>query len=61
MAVKVLVDHGVAEEKIVFVTYVAGKIGVNRMTMVFPGVKVVVGRVVEDFERRWIEERYLGC
>ncbi|KAI9770567.1 MAG: Uridine kinase [Geoglossum simile] len=61
MAVKVLVDHGVEEEKIVFVTYVAGKIGVNRMTMVFPGIKVVVGRVVEDFEKRWVEERYLGC
>ncbi|KAI9781635.1 MAG: Uridine kinase [Geoglossum umbratile] len=61
MAVKVLVDHGVEEEKIVFVTYVAGKIGVNRMTMVFPGIKVVVGRVVEEFEKRWVEERYLGC
>ncbi|KAI9859140.1 MAG: Uridine kinase [Trichoglossum hirsutum] len=61
MAVKVLVDHGVAEEKIVFVTYTAGKIGVNRMTMVFPGIKVVVGRVVEEFEKRWVEGRYLGC
>lgn len=29
MAVKVLVDHGVSEEKIVFVTYFAGKMGVN--------------------------------
>ncbi|KAH0547687.1 hypothetical protein FGG08_000176 [Glutinoglossum americanum] len=61
MAVKVLVDHGVAEEKVVFVTYVAEKIGLNRLTMVFPGIKVVVGRVVEEFEKRWVEERYLGC
>ncbi|KAL2356772.1 uridine-cytidine kinase-like protein-like 1 [Cryomyces antarcticus] len=61
MAVRVLVDHGVPEENIVFVTYYAGKLGVNRMMSVFPGMKVVVGRVVEDLEDRWIERRYLGC
>ncbi len=61
MAVRVLVDHGVPEEKIVFVTYFAGKIGVNRLLKVFPDVKVVVCRIVEDFEERWIERRYFGC
>ena len=61
MAVKVLVDHGVSEEKIVFVTYFAGKMGVNRVLKVFPGVKVVVGKIVEDFQERWIERRYFGC
>ena len=61
MAVKVLVDHGVPEERMVFVTYSAGKRGVNRLLKVFPRIKVVVCRIVEDFEERWIEGRYFGC
>jgi len=61
MAVRVLVDHGVPEEKIVFVTYFAGKMGVNRLLSVFPRIKVVVCKIVEDFQERWIEKRYFGC
>lgn len=61
MAVRVLVDHGVSEAKIIFVTYFAGKMGLNRLMKVFPELKVVVGRIVEDFQERWIEKRYFGC
>ncbi|KAF4637745.1 hypothetical protein G7Y89_g359 [Cudoniella acicularis] len=61
MAVQVLVDHGVPQEKIVFVTYFAGRIGLNRLTKVFPGVKVVLSTIVADFEERWIEKRYFRC
>lgn len=61
MAVQILVDHGVPEEKIVFVTYFAGRMGLNRLTKVFPEVKVVVCEIVADFEERWIEKRYFGC
>ena len=61
MAVRVLVDHGVSEERVVFVTYFAGRMGVNRLTSVFPKVKVVVARIVEDYQERWIEKRYFGC
>ncbi|MCJ1263882.1 Uridine kinase [Lobaria immixta] len=61
MAVKVLVDHGVPEEKIVFVTYIAGKLGINRLLKVFPNVKAVVCTIVDDFHERWIEKRYFGC
>ena len=61
MAIKVLVDFGVPEENIVFVTYFAGKMGINRLLKVFPSMKVVVCRVVEDFEERWMEKRYFGC
>jgi uridine kinase len=61
MAVKVLVDHGVDEKKIVFVTYVAGRIGINRTLSVFPDVRVVVCRLGDDMEERWVERRYLGC
>ncbi|KAF2083829.1 uridine-cytidine kinase-like protein-like 1 [Saccharata proteae CBS 121410] len=61
MAVRVLVDHGVPEGKIVFVTYMAGQAGVSRLMHVFPELRVVVCRLVEDYEDRWVEKRYLGC
>ncbi|PYI01855.1 uridine kinase [Aspergillus sclerotiicarbonarius CBS 121057] len=61
MAVRVLIDHGVQEEKIIFVTCAAGKIGLKRLTTVFPGIKVIVGRIEEEREPRWIEKRYFGC
>ncbi|KAL8747388.1 MAG: hypothetical protein Q9190_000734 [Brigantiaea leucoxantha] len=61
MCCKVLVDHGVQAERIVFVTYSAGKVGVNRLLKVFPEVTVVVCRIVEDSHERWIESRYFGC
>lgn len=61
MAVRVLVDHGVPEDRIVFVTLYAGKMGLNRLTKVFPALKVVMGGVVEDSLDRWVERRYFGC
>lgn len=61
MAVRVLLDHGLAENKIVFVTYMAGKMGLNRLMTVFPEIRVVACRVVDDLEERWVEDRYLGC
>ena len=61
MAVQVLVDHGVSQDKIIFVTYFAGKMGLNRLTKVFPQVRVMVCIIVADYEERWIEKRYFGC
>ena len=61
MAVRVLVDHGVKEERIVFVTYFAGRRGLRRLMSVFPQMTLVVARVGEDLEERWIEAKYLGC
>jgi len=61
MAVKVLVAHGVPEERIVFVTYLAGRVGVNRVLRVFPGVRCVIAKMGDDMEGRWVEARYLGC
>lgn len=61
MAVRVLLDHGVAEKKIVFVTCLAGKRGVKRLLSVYPDMKVVTANVVDDHEKRWVEERYFGC
>lgn len=61
MTVRVLVDHGVKADRIVLVTYSAGKMGVNRLLKVFPNVRVVVCLIGDDFEERWIEKRYFGC
>lgn len=61
MAIRVLLDHGVKEDRIVFVTYMAGKMGLNRLMTVYPAIKVVVCRIVGDLELRWVEQRYLGC
>lgn len=61
MAVQVLVDHGVAQDKIVFATYSAGRMGLHRLTAVFPDITVVVGNIVPDIEDRWVEKRYFRC
>ncbi|KAI0854067.1 uridine kinase [Daldinia vernicosa] len=61
MAVQVLVDHGVPQDRIVFATYSAGYVGVYRLTKVFPEVTVVIGNMVADFQDRWVEQRYFRC
>jgi uridine kinase len=60
MAVRVLIDHGVDENKIVFVTCAAGARGLKRLTAVYPQITVVVGRIEEEGEPRWMERRYFG-
>ncbi len=61
MAVKILVDHGVAENRIVFVTVLAGRSGLKRLTNVFSNIKVVAADLADDDEKRWVEEKYFGC
>jgi uridine kinase len=61
MAVQVLVDHGVKLDRIVLATYSAGRMGLYRLTNVFPDIAVVVGSVVPDVEERWVERRYFRC
>ncbi|KAK6224155.1 Uridine kinase [Pestalotiopsis sp. IQ-011] len=61
MSVQVLVDHGVSPDRIVFATYSAGRVGVHRLTKVFPEITVVVGKLLPDIEERWVEKRYFRC
>lgn len=61
MAVQVLVDHGVRADRIVLVTYSAGRMGLHRLTTAFPDITVVVSNVVQDMEQRWVEKRYFRC
>ena len=61
MAVQVLVDHGVEMDRIVLATYSAGRMGLHRLTKVFPDIAVVVVNQVQDIEERWVERRYFKC
>ncbi|KYK61981.1 uridine kinase [Drechmeria coniospora] len=61
MAVQVLVDHGVALDKIVLATYSAGRLGLHRLVTVFPEITVVVCNILADQEQRWVEKRYFRC
>ncbi|KAI0592808.1 uridine kinase [Biscogniauxia sp. FL1348] len=61
MAVQVLVDHGVPQDRIVFATFSAGRVGIHRLTKVFPGITVVIGNMVSEFQDRWVEKRYFRC
>lgn len=63
MAVRVLVDYGVDEERIIFVSVLASKVGLGRLSRAFPKVRAVVASVGEGGEwgGRWIDGRYFGC
>jgi len=61
MAVQVLVDHGVAQDRIVLATYSAGRVGLHRLTSVFPEITVVVCNILADQEPRWVEKKYFRC
>lgn len=61
MAVQVLVDHGVKQDRIVLATYSAGKVGLHRLTSVFPEITVVVCNMLDYQQERWVEKRYFRC
>ena len=42
MAIRVLLDHDVPEEKIVLIVYIAAPQGLHAITNAFPKVKIVV-------------------
>lgn len=61
MAVRVLKDHGVEEGNIVFLTYMATKVGLGRLNAVFSEMKIVVAHIEEGWASRWVDEAYFGC
>ncbi|KAM0751561.1 armadillo beta-catenin plakoglobin [Meredithblackwellia eburnea MCA 4105] len=55
MAIRVLLDHGVREEQIIFCCILVSKVGgVWAIKDAFPGVRVVTSEVDEGLEERWI-------
>lgn len=56
MAIRVLLDHGVRQDRIIFVTFlVARKGGICVLRKAFPEVKVVCGAVDEGLRETWLE------
>ncbi len=57
MAIRVLLDHGVREDHIIFVTFlVARNGGVCMLRKAFPKVKVITGAVDDGMREMWLEE-----
>ena len=56
MSIRILLDHGVREDHIVFVTFlVARGGGVSVLQRAFPGVKIVCGAVDDEMKEGWLE------
>ena len=47
MTIRVLLDHGVPEDKITFITILASSRGLHTLARAFPKVKVIVGGLDE--------------
>ncbi|KDR76262.1 hypothetical protein GALMADRAFT_247565 [Galerina marginata CBS 339.88] len=56
MAIRILLDHGVRQDHIIFVTFlVARGGGVSVLRRAFPGVKIVCGAVDDEMQEGWLE------
>jgi len=62
MAIRILLDHGVPEDRITFITILASTKGLHALGRVFPDVKVVVGGLDETLagEGSILSARWLG-
>jgi uridine kinase len=57
MAIRVLLDHGVREDHIIFITLlVARRGGVSVLQRAFPAVTVVAGAIDHGLEDTWIRD-----
>lgn len=55
MAVRVLIDHGVPEDQIIFLTFLVAKDkGVAALSVAFPKLRIVVGCVDEHLIEVWL-------
>ena len=56
MAIRVLLDHGVKQNRIIFVTFlVAQGGGISVLRRAFPLVKVVCGAIDEGLRETWLD------
>lgn len=57
MALRVLLDHGVRQDHIIFVTFlVARSGGISVLHRAFPQVKVVCGAIDENLREAWLDD-----
>jgi uridine kinase len=56
MAIRVLLDHGIRQEHLIFVTFlVARGGGITMLRRAFPRVKVVCGAVDDGLRETWLD------
>ncbi|KAJ3506644.1 hypothetical protein NLJ89_g6762 [Agrocybe chaxingu] len=56
MAIRILLDHGVREDRIIFITFLVARAGgVSVLRRAFPGVKIVCGGVDDEMQEGWLE------
>lgn len=56
MAIRTLLDHGVQQDHIIFVTFlVARKGGITVLQRAFPQVKIITGAVDEGLREAWLD------
>ncbi|KAF9565271.1 armadillo/beta-catenin/plakoglobin [Agrocybe pediades] len=56
MAIRVLLDHGVKEDHIIFVTFLVARTGgVSVLKGAFPSVKIVCGAIDNEMQEGWLE------
>lgn len=54
MAIRVLLDHGIREDRIIFVTFLAAPHGVHVLGRAFPNVKIITGSMDPTLTPIWI-------
>lgn len=54
MAIRILLDHGVGENHIIFVTFLAAPRGVHVLNRLFPKVKIVTGSADPTLTPIWV-------
>ena len=54
MAIRILLDHGVREDHIIFVTFLAAPRGVHVLNRLFPKVKIVTGSADPTLTPIWV-------
>ena len=61
MAIRVLLDHGVPQDHIIFVTFlVARNVGIKLLEKAFPQIKVICAAVDDELNEAWLEPSYEG-
>lgn len=61
MAIRILLDHGVRQDHIIFVTFlVARGGGISVLRRAFPDVKIVCGAVDDEMEECWLTDESSG-
>ncbi|ODV89342.1 hypothetical protein CANCADRAFT_138604 [Tortispora caseinolytica NRRL Y-17796] len=60
MAIQVMLDHGVSEKNIIFITFLASRLGIMRILKAFPKIRLIVGKPTDEMVPRFIDARYFG-